>query len=131
MKDTPCILIADDELVNRTLLSWALGEAGYRVLSAADGPQARAMAQALAPDLIILDVLMPGEDGFETCRRLQADPATRAIPVIFLSGLTEDADRARGLELGAVDYVAKPFAARDVVARARLHLRVHRCGEAP
>lgn len=130
MKSVPCILAVDDELINRKLLSWALTEAGFRVLVAASGPEARRMAEEHRPDLIILDVLMPGEDGFDTCQRLQASPLTRDIPVIFISGLAETDQKVRGLDCGAVDYITKPFAGEEVVARVRIHLRLRRANQA-
>lgn len=130
MADTPLILVVDDEPVNRKVLSWALSEAGFRVAAANSGTEAVDMALALRPDLIILDILMPGEDGFAVCQRLQAIPETRDIPIIFLSGLTDSSDKVRGLELGAVDYVTKPFSGEEVVARSRIHLRLRRARQA-
>ena len=126
MNDIPLILVVDDEAVNRKILSWALSEAGFRTISVSSGKEALPAAIDQRPDLIILDVMMPGEDGFEVCQRLQANPATRDIPVIFLSGLSETGDKLRGLGAGAVDYVTKPFSGEEVVARTRTHLRLRR-----
>lgn len=126
----PLILVVDDEQINRTLLRSALVDAGFRVATASSGHAGREMAHTLRPDLIILDIVMPDESGLETCDRLLADPATRDIPVIFLSGLTDVDDKVRGFETGAVDYVTKPFAASEVVARVRLHLRMRRATQA-
>jgi sigma-B regulation protein RsbU (phosphoserine phosphatase) len=87
---------------------------------------ALSIAAKTKPDLILLDIMMPGIDGFEVCRRLKADPGTNSIPVIFLSALDETADKVKGLQLGAVDYVSKPFQAEEVIARVNTHLTIHR-----
>ena len=123
MNNAPRILIADDEAVNRKILGWTLAEAGFRVLDAANGSEACALAEEHRPDLILLDVLMPGEDGFAVCRRLRETAATRDIPVIFISGLSDFSDKMRGMEQGAVDYIAKPFSRQEVLDKIRLHLR--------
>ncbi|GFK95180.1 Transcriptional regulatory protein WalR [Fundidesulfovibrio magnetotacticus] len=128
--DAPLILVVDDEAVNRKVLTWALSEAGFRTLPASSGHEARELALAHRPDLVILDILMPGESGFDVCESLQGHPATRDIPVIFLSGLTDTLDKIKGLELGAVDYVTKPFSGAEVVARARIHLRLRQARQA-
>jgi sigma-B regulation protein RsbU (phosphoserine phosphatase) len=130
MNDFPLILVVDNEAVNCKVLSWALREAGFRTISVQSGSEALPAALDHLPDLIILDVMMPGENGFTVCQRLQANPATRDIPVIFLSGLSETGDKLRGLELGAVDYITKPFAGDEVVARVRIHLRLRRARQA-
>jgi len=130
MENAPTILVVDDELINRKLLGWALSEAGFGVLMAGSGAEARATAEAARPDLIILDVLMPGEDGFATCQMLQSSQATHDIPIIFLSGLSDTDQKVRGLGCGAVDYVTKPFAGEEVVARVRIHLRLRRANQA-
>ena len=90
------------------------------------GEEAIEVAQASMPSLILLDIMMPGIDGYETCRRLKADPATASIPVIFMSALDDTKDKVRGLEVGAVDYITKPFQAEEVVARVRTHLTIQR-----
>jgi len=130
MNASPLILVADDEAVNRKILTWALSEAGFQTLPAANGPEARLLALERRPDLIILDIVMPGEDGFAVCRALQENPATRDIPIIFLSGLSDTPDKIKGLEMGAVDYVTKPFSGGEVVARARIHLRLRAARQA-
>jgi phosphoserine phosphatase RsbU/P len=130
MEAAPSILVVDDELINRKILGWALSEAGFHVLQAANGAEARRIAEANRPDLIILDILMPGEDGYATCQLLQSSPATRDIPIIFISGLTETDQKVRGLGSGAVDYITKPFAGEEVVARVRIHLRLRRANHA-
>jgi sigma-B regulation protein RsbU (phosphoserine phosphatase) len=130
MNDIPLILVVDDEAMNRKILDWALSEAGFQVAAAASGAEAVEAAQARKPDLIILDIMLPGEDGFAVCRRLQASPATRDIPIIFLSGLSDTGDKVRGLGMGAVDYVTKPFSGAEVVARTRTHLNLRRARQA-
>lgn len=122
MKDVPIILVVDDETVNRTILSWILEEAGFDVLTAASGPEARELASRSQPDLVLLDILMPGEDGYSVCRSLKKTPATRHIPVIFISGLSESSEKARAREMGAVDFIMKPFSRQDILERVRLHL---------
>jgi sigma-B regulation protein RsbU (phosphoserine phosphatase) len=101
---------------------------GCKLLVAKNGEAALNIVKKSRPDLILLDIMMPGIDGFEVCRRLKADPATQGIPVIFLSALDETADKVKGLQLGAVDYVSKPFQAEEVIARVNTHLTLHRLG---
>ncbi len=116
------ILLVDDTAANLYLLAEMLGEAGYQVRSAANGELALRNVQASQPALILLDVRMPGMDGFEVCRRLKEDALTRDIPVIFLSGLAATADKLKAFELGAADYITKPFHHEEVLARVRVHL---------
>ncbi|MBI4292834.1 MAG: response regulator [Betaproteobacteria bacterium] len=116
------ILVVDDTVANLKLLANILTEAGYRVRPTSDGELALRSVQAKQPALILLDIRMPGVDGFEVCRRLKADERTRDIPVIFLSSLTDTADRTKGFELGAVDYIDKPYHAQEVLARIKTHL---------
>ena len=119
------ILVVDDTEINIDVLVEALA-GDYAVRVALDGESAlRSVAKAL-PGLILLDVMMPGMDGFEVCRRLKEDKATRGIPVIFLTALSEEEDEARGLELGAADYITKPFTPSLVRARVRNHLELKR-----
>jgi sigma-B regulation protein RsbU (phosphoserine phosphatase) len=121
------ILLADDNPANLQMLFQVLQKSvGGKLLVAKDGETALAIARKARPDLILLDIMMPGTDGYEVCRRLKADPATRSIPVIFLSALDETADKVKGLQLGAVDYVSKPFQAEEVIARVHTHLTIHR-----
>jgi len=122
----PRILIVDDERINVETLARMLREAGFEALWAGSGPRGREIAAAEQPDLVILDILMPGESGFETCARLAADPATCDIPVIFISGLDDMGNKVRGLEAGAVDYVTKPFSREEVLARVKIHIRLRR-----
>ncbi|WP_303720783.1 PP2C family protein-serine/threonine phosphatase [Malonomonas rubra] len=119
------ILLVDDSPINLDLLKETLDGLGYRLLEALDGPAAIAAAREEIPDLILLDILMPGMDGFEVCQRLHEEPQTEGIPIIFLSALDELEDRVRGLEIGAVDYISKPFRLEEVVARVNTHLTIN------
>jgi DNA-binding NtrC family response regulator len=120
----PQILLVDDNPTNLQVLYQTLEGNGYRLLAARSGRDAIAIAQRAVPDLILLDVMMPDMDGFDTCRRLKADAKTRDCAIIFLSALTESGQKVRGLELGAVDFVNKPFQAEEVLARVRTHLTI-------
>ena len=120
------LLIVDDVLANRNLLRQTLEPHAYEVLLAPDGETALKAAERARPDLILLDVVMPGLDGYETCRRLQAAESTRAIPVIFITAKDETPSIVEGFRAGGVDYIAKPFQAEEVLARVRTHLRIHR-----
>ena len=120
--ERPTILIVDDTPANITLLGDVL-KPEYRTRAAINGERALKLANSgTPPDLILLDIMMPGMDGYEVCRRLKADPATRAIPVIFVTAMSEVEDETRGLELGGVDYLTKPISAPIVRARVRTHL---------
>jgi sigma-B regulation protein RsbU (phosphoserine phosphatase) len=118
------ILIVDDNLVSVRLLETLLLKEGYRVITANDGPSARKLAVEEQPDLIILDVMMPGEDGFEVITHFKKNARTAPIPVIFLTGREDLSAKLAGFDLGAVDYVTKPFQAPEVLARVRLHLKL-------
>jgi len=125
-KNMESILLVDDQLANLQVLFHTLENLGCKLLIAKNGEAALAIAQKMRPDLILLDIMMPGIDGFEVCRRLKMNPDTEKIPVIFLSALDETGDKVRGLQLGAVDYVAKPFQVEEVIARVNTHLTIHR-----
>ena len=118
------ILIVDDNPANLGVLFDSLEEVGFRVLVATDGEAALAGIGQVQPDIVLLDVRMPGIDGFETCRRLKADEATRDIPIIFMTALTDPVDEVRGLELGAVDYITKPIRVETALARVNTHLTI-------
>jgi DNA-binding NtrC family response regulator len=118
------ILLVDDNPTNLQVLYQTLEGHGYRLLAARSGTDALAIAERVAPDLILLDVMMPEIDGFETCARLKANERTRDCAIIFLSALSEPLEKARGLNLGAVDFVNKPFQAEEVLARVRTHLTI-------
>lgn len=118
------ILIIDDVPANVGVLLDVLGGAGYEVAVAESGTGALEQLVWLKPDLILLDVLMPGMDGFETCRRLKAAEATADIPVLFMTALTEVVDKVKGFAAGAVDYLTKPLHPDEVLARVGAHLRL-------
>src|SRR5829696_1085529 len=116
------ILIVDDETTNLATLSEYLEAAGFEVLAAQDAASGLSIVERARPDLILLDVLMPGLDGFETCRRLKVADRIQDIPVIFMTALTETADKVAGFEVGGVDYVTKPFQVEELLARVKTHL---------
>ncbi len=116
-------LIVDDVPENLALLSDALSEAGYTVLVATDGLSALDLLQRVTPDIILLDAVMPGIDGFETCRRIKERGELRHVPVMFMTGLTETEHVVQGFDAGGLDYVTKPIAPAEVLARAASHIR--------
>lgn len=124
MNATPrsAILVADDSAETLSMLSDVLEGAGFTAFVALRGDRALSIAKQVTPDLILLDALMPGMDGFETCRALKRDPALSRVPVIFMTGLAEPEDVVRGLEAGGVDYVTKPVVPQELLARIRVHL---------
>ena len=117
------VLIVDDVPDNLAVLHDALDESGYTVLVATNGEQALARAAQAKPDIVLLDAVMPGLDGFEVARRLKADAATAHIPIIFMTGLTETEHLVAALEAGGVDYVTKPIKPKEVLARMNVHLQ--------
>ncbi len=121
----PTVLIVDDVPVNLALMS-AILENDCRTICTSDSAQVRSLALEHQPDLILLDIMMPGLNGFDVCELLKANPSTRDIPVIFLTSLTEEEDEERGLGLGAIDYITKPFSVPVVRARVRNHLELQR-----
>ncbi|MGD8212467.1 MAG: SpoIIE family protein phosphatase [Desulfobacterales bacterium] len=120
------LLLVDDNPTNLQVLRQALQGMDCKMLFAKNGERALSIAAEGHPSLILLDIMMPGIDGFEVCRRLKSDPATEDIPVIFLSALVDTQDKVKGLQLGAVDYVSKPFQPEEVKARVDTHLTIHR-----
>ncbi len=118
------ILVVDDTPSNLQVLFDVLSENDYRVAIAKNGETALQRLQLSQPDLILLDVMMPGIDGFETCKRLKANPDTRDIPVIFMTALSDSVDKIKGLNLGAVDYITKPIQHEEVLARIQVHLQL-------
>jgi two-component system, NtrC family, sensor kinase len=118
------ILVIDDTPTNLEVLYGALSSAGYDILVEMDGESGLEQAQNSRPDLILLDVMMPGIDGFETCHRLKANPVTCDIPVIFMTALSETESKIKGLKAGAVDYITKPFQHEEVLARVKIHLQI-------
>jgi signal transduction histidine kinase len=121
---TGLILIVDDTPTNLDILSEALSDAGYDVAIATSGERALQQLQRRSPDLILLDVMMPGIDGFETCQRLKANPITSDIPVIFMTALADETNKIKGFEYGAIDYITKPFQEREILARVSTHLQL-------
>ncbi len=124
MSDT--ILIVDDTPANLSVLAECLSAAGYALMVAEDGEEAIAQTKLSEPDLVLLDVMMPGIDGFETCRRLKEAPGTRSIPVIFMTALADTAEKVRAFSAGAVDYITKPIQHEEALARINTHLTIRR-----
>lgn len=120
------VFLVDDNPHNLDLLAGILREQGFRVRMVNDGRRALEMIRARLPELVLLDITMPGMDGYEVCRQLKADPATAALPVLFISALDEPIDKVAAFAVGGVDYVGKPFQAQEVVARVRTHLAIGR-----
>jgi len=123
---TESILLVDDNPTNLQVLFQTLEGVGCKLLIAKNGEMALAIAGKALPDLILLDIMMPDIDGYEVCRQLKTNPATSGIPVIFLSALGDTQDKVKGLQLGAVDYITKPFQPDEVIARVNTHLTIHR-----
>ncbi|NOY80609.1 MAG: response regulator transcription factor [Kiritimatiellaeota bacterium] len=119
----PTILVVDDERDIRDLVSYHLTRSGFMVVTAADGERALEVVRETVPDLIVLDLMLPGMDGLDVCRLLRRDPRTSHVPVVMLTARDDETDVVTGLELGANDYVAKPFSPRILVARVRAALR--------
>src|SRR3569832_375675 len=115
-------LVVDDSPETLRLLTDALDGAGMTVMVALDGASAMRIVDQITPDIVLLDAIMPGLDGFETCRRLKRDAGLANVPVIFMTGLAETEHIVRGLEAGGVDYVTKPIAVEEMLARIRVHL---------
>ena len=120
------ILLVDDDATNLDVLREALAGPQYRLFVARNGEDALKVARRAAPSIILLDVVMPGIDGYETCRRLKLDPETRDAAVIFVSALTDPKEKVRGFEAGAVDFITKPVEADEVIARVNTHLTIQR-----
>lgn len=120
----PIVLVVDDQAVNRKMLEMQLSRNGYDVVQAANGREAVEMAKTFVPDLILLDVMMPVMDGFETCKALKKIEVVEEIPVIFLTARERETDIVHGLEAGGVDYVIKPFNAAELLARLKVHLEL-------
>jgi len=120
---TPEVLVVEDEPDIRGLIVHHLVREGFRCRAASSGPEALAEARARTPALVVLDLMLPGIDGLEVCRRLRGDPTTAAVPIIMLTAKADEVDRVVGLEMGADDYVVKPFSPKELVARVRAVLR--------
>jgi two-component system, NtrC family, sensor kinase len=120
------ILIVDDIPANLRVLFELLTQANFKVSVAKDGESGLEIAKEAAPDLILLDIMMPGMDGFETCRQLKEDPITQEIPVIFMTALSDVADKVKGFQVGAVDYITKPIEREETLARINVHLTLRK-----
>ena len=129
MDHSDLILVVDDTPANLAVLSEALSDADFEVAIATDGELAITQAKLSLPSLILLDVMMPGMDGFETCRRLKGSKVTKNIPIIFMTALSDSIDKVKGLSLGAVDYVTKPFQEAELIARVRTQLKLYHLTE--
>ncbi len=119
----PTVLLVEDERDIAELVRYHVEKAGMRFIHAADGGAALKLAQSEQPDVVLLDLMLPGLDGLEVCRQLRREAATRRLPIIMLTARGEEVDRVVGLELGADDYVVKPFSPRELLARIRAVLR--------
>jgi len=124
------ILVVDDIPKNIQLLSGMLSEKEYKIAFATNGEQALKQASNINPDLILLDIMMPEMDGFEVCEKLKNNEDTKDIPVIFLTGKTEAEDITKGFELGAVDYITKPFNTEELLARVSTHVELKKARDA-
>src|SRR5215468_2218844 len=124
------VLIVEDEPDISDLLAFHLGREGYDVSRSRTGLEALQQVRARIPDLVLLDLMLPGMDGLDVCRRLRQDPATATLPIVMLTAKGEEVDRVLGLELGADDYIVKPFSPKEVVARVRAVLRRSKAGGA-
>jgi DNA-binding response OmpR family regulator len=122
----PTVLLVDDNPANLDLLTRVLEPQGYRILVAQSGEAAIALARRASPDLILLDIMLPGVDGYETCRRLKQQAETAGAPVVFISARNDASSLVEGFGAGGVDYVIKPFRAEEVLSRVDTHLRLSR-----
>jgi phosphate regulon transcriptional regulator PhoB len=127
----PKVLVVDDEKDIVELVRYHAEKAGFRCVTAGDGASALRLVREQRPDLVVLDLMLPGLDGLEVCRQLRREPATARLPVIMLTARAEEVDRVVGLEVGADDYVVKPFSPRELIARIRALLRRVQEGPAP
>jgi len=118
-----CVLVVEDEPAQREVLSYNFEAEGFRVTQASNGEEALMLVEEAAPDVIVLDWMLPNVSGIEVCRRLKMRPETRSVPIIMLSARSEEVDRVRGLETGADDYMIKPYSLVELVARVRTQLR--------
>jgi len=118
----PCILIVDDNPISLKIFGYILCEENYRIMEASDGQTALELFERINPDLVLLDVMMPGIDGFEVCRNIKSNPKNSHVPVIFLSARNDVADIVKGFESGAIDYLVKPFNKLELMARLKTHL---------
>src|SRR5574337_1459097 len=120
----PAILVVDDQEVNTLLVETILAPQGYEIMAASNGEQALELVAAQPPDLILLDIIMPGLDGFDVCARLKEDERTRLIPIVMVTSLSDLLDRIRGIDVGADDFLTKPFHPAELSARVRSLLKL-------
>lgn len=123
VKIGPKVLLVDDEENIRILVRFNLEKSGYEVIEAGDGKEALRLVAAMRPEIVLLDLMLPGMDGLEVCRSLKSNPQTAALPIIMLTAKSDEIDRVIGLELGADDYLTKPFSQRELLARIKAVLR--------
>lgn len=123
MSTKPSVLLVEDEPSQREVLAYNLEAEGFRVIPASNGEEALLLVDEEAPDLVLLDWMLPNVSGIEVCRQLKGRPGTRSLPILMLSARSEEVDRVRGLETGADDYVVKPYSIVELMARARALLR--------
>lgn len=126
--EQPMVLVVEDEPAQREVLAYNLEAEGFAVSQAGNGEEALLLVEEAAPDIIVLDWMLPSVSGIEVCRQLKARPDTRNVPIIMLSARAEDVDRVRGLETGADDYMVKPYSVVELLARVRTQLRRTRPG---
>ena len=124
VKDT--ILITDDDINSLNVIIELLDKSGYKTIVATNGFAAIEKAMAASPDLILLDVMMPGMDGFETCWKLKENEELKNIPVIFISAFSETVNKIKGFKSGGVDFITKPFQNEEVISRISLHLSIYK-----
>lgn len=122
-RDTPLVLVVDDEPAQRALLSYNLEAAGFRVLTASDGEEALLVVAEEAPDVILLDWMLPKVSGIEVCRQLKSTKGGQEAAILMVSARSDESDRVRGLEIGADDYITKPYSVGELLARVRANLR--------
>lgn len=120
------ILVVDDNPTNIKVLCDVLSHCNYRIAIAQSGEKALRKIHQISPDLILLDVMMPGIDGFETCQQLKADPKTQDVPILFMTALSDSVNKVKGLSLGAVDYITKPIEHEETLARIKVHLALRK-----
>lgn len=125
-QDDGIVLVIDDDQTNIKVIIETLKTAGLTIISARNGEMGIKRASFSQPDLILLDVMMPGIDGFETCRRLKSEPATQSIPILFMTALNDEDSKVKGFDIGGVDYITKPVGQREVLARVKTHLNLQR-----
>jgi sigma-B regulation protein RsbU (phosphoserine phosphatase) len=119
------VLIVDDKILNQKVLVAILGKNNFRTITASNGREARQLAVKMKPDLILLDIMMPVEDGFEACKKLKSNPVTADIPVIFISALDDAENKVQGLSIGGIDYITKPFNKEEVLVRVKNYLKLY------